>query len=232
MSNQNTDLANLTSMTEPARSLLALTLRHVQESYDQASSTHIYFCLAVGKFGVRGIGAFRDEAFTDFRHNLEELLSKATLAEIKSWTQKVEQSKSQVRQPVQEEQPTSDLRIQIGVVTSKSAHTAIKGKAQAAGKSVNDFVLEIFYSSFADLKKAGFDRPAEIRKLIAECGQKPPSEPEQWVVRFPVRERSKLAVFANELSFKPPQVLRYLIESHLSQETQSVSSSEKKLARR
>lgn len=219
--------------------LLDVVLDRAERSYDENSRTHIVYCLEVGKLGVRGTGAFVDDASAEFEKNLEETLNQASEDELRNWLGKMES-----KQEVAAERggaPKKRLSVvpaaantikikQVGMWTSQQLHERLKREARSINVSLNAVAQRFIDSSFDRLNKDAYSvSSAEIRKRLNESDPKAKTaERDQWVVRLPSKQVAQLNVFAREYGVSVPLLCTYLLEDGL--KTQAVKRSRRAAA--
>lgn len=204
--------------------LMDAVLDRAGRSYDENSRTHIVYCLEVGKLGVRGTGAFVDDASAEFEKNLRETLNQAGEDELRNWLVKVESKPEGAaeRAPSRKEglsvvRPTTNTTKQVGLWTSHHFHEQLKRAAQSSSLSLNALAQQLVDTIVDNLNKDSYSvSSAEIRKRLNESDPKAKTEQrDQWVVRLPSKQVAQLNVFAREYSVSVPQLCTYLLEEGL-----------------
>ena len=197
--------------------LTDMALDTAQRSYDERSRTHIVFCLEIGKFGTRGIGAFADDAFADFKTRVEIELNAASLEQLTLWYEKMNNPDAS-RVPVLAGLPIEvSGKKQIGLLTNKEVHDDLQAAATLAEVSQSQLASDLMERIYEKLNSDAFSiSRVDIRNRLKNTyKQKSSVKDMQWGVRVPTRLFTKIALFAREFDVTIPEVCTYLITTGL-----------------
>lgn len=59
--------------------------RVAEQFFHEPSKTYIYFCKGLSHLGAKGVGAFPNESYDNFQHNLKKMVEPATDFQLSNW---------------------------------------------------------------------------------------------------------------------------------------------------
>lgn len=200
---------------ELCESLMNRALDLAQRSYDELSRTHIVYCLEVGKFGIRGIGAFADDAFDNFKEVLEAELNSASLEQLGFWFEKLNQAEASEMTEKPLAPVGGSVRKQIGLVTGIEFHDLLKEVALSQEVSQSQLAGDLIETIYEELNSEAYTKSrTEIKRMLRSAYKETKGDDRgiQWGVRIQSRLFTKIALFAREFEVTVPEVCSYLLK--------------------
>ncbi len=71
------------------KEFIKLVLDRMKFVYHEPSRSYVYFCLDIGKVGIRSIDAFQDTAFESFYEKLKLTVERAKEDQLTRWEKKL-----------------------------------------------------------------------------------------------------------------------------------------------
>lgn len=193
----------------------------VESDFHRRSETHIFFCLIIGRQGVRGVGTSSDTAFDNYIGAVDVVLHEAKREELAYWLSRCEAVHAKGQQHVVNvtvARSRSALSGQIGIRISAKNLKRIDDQAFRNQKSRNAFVQSLLES---ELRM--FDDRADKVSLAVLLGEIEQSlsvddgnggddgRLEAWSQRVPENMQARILLAAKELKIGSAKLCRYLL---------------------
>jgi len=177
--------------------------------YHQPSNTHIAFCMAIGRQGIKGFGHTSDSAFERFVEALSNEVKEAPEEELKYWSRRCQAEVSVTnKQRKISELVRTPLSGQIGMAVSAKVAEWLSNEVRNTGCSRNQLVTDLLIKGAKELelRLESDSSDAIIREIEAKSG----SGENEWSQRVPADLQARLILLSRRFNVSVAVLSRYL----------------------
>lgn len=189
-------------LTEAAEALVAL-------HYHEDSNTHIAYCMAIGRHGIKGFGHTADVAYEEFGVSLRQALRKASKDDLAYWSLRCAAATSKAERGREERAITTEqpLSGQIWMAVPEAIGAWIAEEVVKHGTKRNPFVLDLVQTEVAALEeRIDCESSDLIRSDIKARGTSGDTE---WSQRVPPELQAKLILLARRFDVSAAMIARF-----------------------
>jgi predicted HicB family RNase H-like nuclease len=146
----------------------------VKLDYHKPSNTHIAYCMAIGRQGVKGYGHTADTAFERYIQDLTSTITKAAQSELKYWAEKCEREANSAKREAHILALTREpLSCQVGLAVPSNVGEWILEASKKQGISRNEFATNLLRERSRWLESRVEREPSQVilHEIKAEAGK-------------------------------------------------------------
>lgn len=194
--------------------LLHFARKNVNLDYHELSNTHIAYCMAIGRQGVKGFGHTADIAFDRFMQQLGETVSDAPSTELSYWSKRCDLAMNAALKRAELENLTREsLSGQIGMSVPAVVQKAVSENAQKLHISRNQLVTDLLSGGYERLEKRLENEPSKT--LREEIKRQSGKGEESWSQHVTPDLQARLMLLARRFEISVAMLSRYLlVKSH------------------
>jgi hypothetical protein len=201
----------------------------VNIDYHELSNTHIAYCMAIGRQGIKGFGHTADLAFERFMKDLTDTVADAPSNELIYWSRCCDIEANVALRRAEINNLTSEaLSCQIGMAVPTAIEKGVSAKARKYQVSRNQFVTNLLTAGAERLEKR-IERESSdaLRKEIkTEAGK----GEESWSQHVTAELQASLILLSRRFDLSVAMLARYLlVKEYLASEHQKSKHSPRKV---